>query len=77
MAFWQRKKNGFYSELIFHTHTKKKKKRKKLKLIVCFHLFIRQLPEPEPGARNHPGYGGLNVYRLGQKVHLGFFQKTK
>ena len=29
MAFWQRKKNGFYSELIFHTHTKKKKKKKK------------------------------------------------
>ena len=28
MAFWQRKKNGFYSELIFHTHTKKKKKEK-------------------------------------------------
>ena len=27
MAFWQRKKNGFYSELIFHTHTKKKEEK--------------------------------------------------
>ena len=78
MAFWQKKGNRFYSELISHTHTKKKeKKRKKLKLIVCFHLFIRQLPEHKPRARSHPGHGGLNVYRLGQRGHLGFSQKTK
>ena len=51
MAFWQKKENRFYSKLISHTHTKKKeKKREKLKLIVCFHLFIRQLPERKPRA---------------------------
>ena len=40
MAFWQKKENRFYSELISHTHTKKKEKKEETAEADCVFPFI-------------------------------------